>query len=61
MMEKIKSLSLDPFPQDMKRIVGRKEKIFRIRVGNYRILYAVFHETKTVLIADIDKRSRIYD
>jgi mRNA interferase RelE/StbE len=56
----IKGLSNEPFPRDSKRVVGRKEKLFRVRVGDYRILYVVFHEKNEILIADIDKRSRVY-
>jgi mRNA interferase RelE/StbE len=60
LIKKIKELSNDPFPSDSKRIVGRKDKVFRIRVGDYRIEYIVFYEKNEVLIADIDKRERIY-
>jgi len=61
LMAKIRLLALDSFPQDVKRVAGRKEKVFRIRVGDYRIQYVVFHETNLILITDIDKRSRAYD
>ncbi|MBU7045196.1 MAG: hypothetical protein HXS54_02060 [Theionarchaea archaeon] len=40
--------------------MGRKEKVFRLRVGKYRILYVVYLGLGTVVIADIDKRSRVY-
>lgn len=59
--DKIKSLALDPYPKDRKMVGGRKEKVFRVRVGDYRILYVVFNEKNTLLISDIDKRGRIYD
>ena len=38
-IDRIEKLKEDPFPTDVKRIVNRKEKIFRIRVGDYRIQY----------------------
>lgn len=59
-VKKIKNLSENPFPSDAKRIVNEKEKVFRVRVGDYRILYVVFNESETLLISDIDKRGRIY-
>lgn len=59
-LDKIKKLSNNPFPQDTKRVVERKEKTFRIRVGGYRITYVVFMSKKTIVITDIDKRGRIY-
>lgn len=37
------------------------EKVFRVRVGDYRILYTVNYEKKRVLIVNLDKRSRAYD
>ena len=61
LVSEIKSLSNNPFPQDVKRVVGRKEKVFRVRVGDYRITYVVVYEQNLILIADIDKRSKIYD
>ena len=59
-LKKIKDLSKDPFPPDCKRVVGRKEKVFRVRVGDYRIQYVVFYEKNEILISDIDKRSKAY-
>jgi len=60
LMEKIKELAINPFPPDVKRVVGRKDKCFRVRVGDYRIIYLVHPDKNEILIADIDKRSRIY-
>jgi mRNA interferase RelE/StbE len=53
-------LTRDPYPSDIRKIMGRKENLFRIRVGNYRILYEVYEEEQTLLIINIDKRSRVY-
>ncbi len=60
LLERIKSLSGMPFPSDAKRIEGKKDKVFRVRMGDYRILYAVFYEKNELLIIDIDKRGRVY-
>ena len=56
----IEQLTHDPFPHDVKRVVNRKEKIFRIRVGDYRIQYSVFYTKNLIFISDIDKRPRAY-
>jgi mRNA interferase RelE/StbE len=53
-------LQADPFPTDVKRIVNRKEKIFRIRVGDYRIQYTVLYDRNLVMVTDIEKRERAY-
>ncbi len=60
-VERIEKLSEDPFPKDVKRIVNLKEKVFRVRVGDYRIQYLVLHEKSMIFISDIDKRSRAYE
>ena len=59
-IEKLRYLSVDPFPADVKRVVNSKEKVFRVRVGDYRVQYAVYQDKNEVLITDIDKRSRAY-
>ena len=61
LMEKIRALAIEPFPQGVVRVVGRKDKVFRIRVGDYRIQYIVFYDKNLLLITDIDKRPHAYD
>ena len=57
-LEHLTKLSENPFPSDMKRVEGYKEKLHRIRVGHYRILYEV--EGKNIGIIKIDRRSKVY-
>ena len=59
---KLLKLRDDPFPSEVERVEGYKsEKIFRVRVGDYRILYFVRYESNQIYVARIDKRSRVYD
>ncbi len=58
-IERIEKLREDPFPPDVKRIVNKEEKIFRIRVGDYRVQYQVMYDQNLVFISDIDKRSKL--
>ncbi len=60
-MKKLETLKVNPFPSDVKGVVGRKEKAFRVRVGKYRILYVVFDDKNEILVTDIDKRESVYD
>ncbi len=60
-MKKLETLKTNPFPGDVKRVVGRKEKTFRVRVGNYRILYVIFDDKREILVIDIDRRESVYD
>ncbi|MCK4637107.1 MAG: type II toxin-antitoxin system RelE/ParE family toxin, partial [Methanomicrobia archaeon] len=57
-IRKIEMLANDPFLTNTKKIIGRKEKLFRVRAGDYRILYEVYLDKNVVLIVNIDKRSR---
>jgi len=58
----LKRLINNPVPSDTK-FIGRqnREKIFRFRIGDYRVLYSVNEIKKIILIAKIDKRPRVYD
>nr|QNO56083.1 hypothetical protein GIJIEOGM_00024 [Methanosarcinales archaeon ANME-1 ERB7] len=60
-VRKIEELANDPFLSDAKKIMGSKEKIYRVRVGDYRILYEIYLDKMAIMIVNIDKRSRIYD
>ncbi|MFH1432222.1 MAG: type II toxin-antitoxin system RelE/ParE family toxin [archaeon] len=60
LIEKIESLQEKPVLHDTKILEGSSEKMFRVRVGSYRILYEVDHENKVIGIVKIDKRSRVY-
>ena len=59
--KRLDELKQNPFPSDVVRVVGRKEKAFRVRVGAYRIQYYVFQDKKQIAVFDIDKRERAYD
>lgn len=60
LIKKFDELMDNPFPTDVKRVVGKKTKAFRVRVGDYRIQYVVFHEKNEILVFDIDKRPKAY-
>ena len=59
-IEKIELLKDNPVIRDSKKIVG-EDRAFRIRIGDYRVLYEVGWNSKIILIERIDKRSRAYD
>ena len=60
-MERIRELKNNPFPQDIKRVVGEEGKVFRIRVGKHRITYEVYAENNNINIVKVGKRNEIYD
>jgi len=58
--KKLDELKQNPFSSDVVRVVGRKEKAFRVRVGTYRIQYYVFQDKNEIAVFDIDKRTKAY-
>jgi mRNA interferase RelE/StbE len=52
----IKSLAQNHRPQGVRGIKGT-DKAYRIRVGNYRVVYDVYDRDKLVLILQIARRS----
>lgn len=58
-VKKITILKETSVPHDAKRIVG-EQRVFRIRIGDYRVVYEIDYESNVILIVMIDKRSRIY-
>ena len=59
--ERLRILSENPVPSDAKFIArGDNDKVFRIRIGDYRALYKLKEKQKVILIAKVDKRPRVY-
>ena len=58
---KINDLEKNPYPHDIERVEGYKDiKVFRVRIGDYRILYFVDYAANKVYVEKIDKRGRVY-
>jgi mRNA interferase RelE/StbE len=57
-VRRIESLSDNPFPEGAIRLKGREE--WRIRQGDYRILYVVKREIITVFVIKVGHRREIY-
>ena len=60
MIERIENLRETPITHDTKTVEGSKG-LFRVRVGDYRILYEVDYRNNLIGIIKIDKRPRVYD
>lgn len=54
----IDGLATDPRPRGAAKLAGRDD--FRIRVGDYRIVYAVDDAERLVLVARIAHRREVY-
>ena len=54
---KCKKLQKEPFPKDTKRVICPDKNYYRVRVGDYRILYEI---REFIYIILIDKRANFY-
>ena len=58
--EQIDILKTDPRPTGCKKLKGR-EDFYRIRVGNYRVVYQIENEILLILIVRVGDRKEIYE
>ncbi len=56
--KRILSLEENPHPRGVKKLSGREE--YRLRVGDYRILYVIDHGNHTVTIVAVGHRREVY-
>ena len=59
-VEKAIGLKTDPRPVGVKLLKNKKDRSYRIRVGDYRIVYDINDVLKRVEIIDIGHRRDIY-
>jgi mRNA interferase RelE/StbE len=55
----ILKLVTEPFPEGYKKLSGYND-IYRIRIGNYRVIYSVDQKIITIIILKIGHRKDIY-
>lgn len=61
-LQKIESLAAEPRPVDTKKLQDSPlgTNLYRVRVGEYRIVYSIFDKQLIVLIVKIGGRGDIY-
>jgi mRNA interferase RelE/StbE len=57
--KKIIALADNPRPHDVKALHGEK-KLYRVRVGDYRIIYNIEDKIITVIIVRVKHRKDVY-
>ena len=55
----LRTLEVKPRPSGMKKLKG-EENAYRLRVGNYRVLYEVHDKRLLVLVVQIGHRREVY-
>ena len=58
-VEAIQVLAISPFPEGCRKLKG-EEDVYRVRQGNYRIIYEVIDKKLIVLVLKIGHRKDIY-
>ncbi len=56
---RINSLAENPFPQGIRKLAG-EDTLYRLRVGDYRIIYQVQGKRLVILIVGIGHRADVY-
>lgn len=57
-LRKIEALALNPRPPDSKKLTN--DQSYRIRIGNYRVLYEIEDGRLIVLVLKIGNRQDVY-
>ena len=55
----VESLGEEPFPHGSEKLAGA-EDAYRIRLGNYRVVYQVFTDSRIVTIQRVRHRKDVY-
>ncbi|MEJ2870451.1 type II toxin-antitoxin system RelE/ParE family toxin [Actinomycetospora sp. OC33-EN08] len=55
----IDQLSADPRPPSCRKLTGRDDQ-WRVRAGDYRVIYEVHGDRLLVLVVEIGHRSEVY-
>ncbi len=55
----IQSLANDPRPVGVKKLSGEKD-IYRVRAGNYRVLYQIVDKVLVVVVVSVGHRREVY-
>ena len=59
-IEKIDILADDPMPSGSIKLHGHKHALYRIRCGDYRVIYSIKKDKLVVLVVDIGHRREVY-
>ncbi|KIC72293.1 Addiction module toxin, RelE/StbE family [Neochlamydia sp. EPS4] len=59
-LEKIDTLVDDPMPSGSIKLHGQKTLLYRIRSGDYRVVYSIKKDVLNILVVEIGHRREVY-
>ncbi len=59
LVKRLKGLQTNPRPQGVKKLAG-EDDLYRVREGNYRIIYTIRDKALIVLVLKIGDRKEVY-
>lgn len=59
-IQKLEDLKNIPLPGGIKKLSGI-DNLYRLRIGNYRVIYQVEHKILLILVLKIGDRKEVYD
>jgi mRNA interferase RelE/StbE len=57
-LNRIKTLTKDPRPPGCKKLKG--QEVYRVRQGNYRIVYEIIDDRLVIIVVAVGSRGRVY-
>ena len=60
LMQKVEGLVTDPRPSGCRKLRGYKD-LWRVHVGDYRVVYIIDDDRKTVSVTRVAHRSEVYE
>lgn len=58
-LNKIESLAVNPLPDGVRKLADN-ELTYRIRVGDYRIIYEIYSSKLTIFVVKVKPRGEVY-
>jgi len=59
-IQKLEDLKTTPLPVGIKKLSGI-DNLYRLRIGDYRVIYQVEHKILLILVLKIGDRKEVYD
>jgi len=59
-IKQVESLSINPTPAGTKKLTGT-QKTYRLRVGNYRVIYEIDKKENVIIIIRLRHRKDVYN